>query len=444
MFTQLSIMNFKGWKGTHTIELAPLSLFLGTNSAGKTSLLQMLLLLKQTAESPDRRQHLNLGGQSSDLLDLGGFKDIISAHDIHAELAFGMHYTSAPTKKSSRRIDFRYDVSFSHAHGGVPVVKSLRYASADQGIFKAERQRNGAYRLTLGEAPDAESTESAGPLPAKKTYEPERAIAFSAAAVADLGREGSKIQDLTLQMIQALKGIVYLGPLRERPKRVYPWNQQAPGDLGRKGELAIQALLASANTRTKRTATGGQGWLVERVAECLRRMDIADNLRLEQEGNSAFHQVLVKRGGTEANLVDVGFGVSQVLPVVTLAYFVPEGSTVILEQPEIHLHPLAQTALADLLVEVSRTRRVQFLVETHSEHLFRRLQFLIADEQISPEDCQLYFVKRGEESAILERLEVDEFGRVKNWPERFFGDAIGEVERQTRRMIERKTMQPRS
>ena len=139
----------------------------------------------------------------------------------------------------------------------------------------------------------------------------------------------------------------------------------------------------------------------------------------------------------------VRFGVSQVLPVVTLAYFVPEGSTVIIEQPEIHLHPLAQTALADLFVKVSQTRHVQFLVETHSENMFRRLQFLIADEQISPDECRLYFVKRGDEIAALQRLEVDEYGRIKNWPDGFFGDAIGEVERQTRRMIQRMAKQQR-
>ena len=245
-------------------------------------------------------------------------------------------------------------------------------------------------------------------------------------------------------MVEALKGIVYLGPLRERPQRTYLWNQQIPGDLGAKGEFAIQALLASANDRTKPTATGGRGWLVEQVSRWLQTMDVADGFSLEQQGSSVHYEVIVHQGKIKANLVDVGFGVSQVLPVVTLAYFVPEGSTVIVEQPEIHLHPLAQTALADLFVKVSRTRRVQFLVETHSENLFRRLQFLIADEQISPEECRLYFVKRGEESAELQRLEVDEYGRIKNWPDRFFGDAIGEVERQTRRMIERMAKQQRS
>ncbi|HVS39471.1 MAG TPA: DUF3696 domain-containing protein [Gemmataceae bacterium] len=430
MFTQLRVKNFKAWQGEHRVDLAPLSLFLGTNSSGKTSLLQMLLLLKQTAESPDRRQHLNLGGQTGDVLHLGGLKDIIAGHDLKQELGFGLRFTGLRPTKAQRPVE--YDVSYCQALGGIPVVKSLSYGSGER-IFKAERGPRGGYVLT---APDSKAngpTGEAGRLVSRK-YEPERSVAFSAAAVAALGLEGDKVQDLALQLVEALKGIVYLGPLRERPRRSYLWNQQTPGDLGTKGEFAIQALLASANDRAKRTEKGGRGWLVEQASRWLKTMGVAENFSLEQDGPS--YEAFVHQGKIKANLVDVGFGVSQVLPVVTLAYFVPEGSTVILEQPEIHLHPLAQTALADLFVEVSQKRRVQFLVETHSENLFRRLQSLIAEEKISPDDCRLYFVERGE-SAALNRLEVDEYGRIKNWPSKFFGDAIGEVEHQTRRMIER-------
>jgi predicted ATPase len=439
MFTRLRIKNFKAWQGEHQVELAPISLFLGTNSAGKTSLLQMLLLLKQTAESPDRRQHLNLGGQPGDVLYLGGLKDIISGHDLKRELAFGLSFTSPPRRSNQRPTEVEYDASFCQITGGVPVVKSLSYA-ADSRIFKAERQKRGGYLVKTASSVDSGNGECGEELAAKRNYEPERAVAFSAEAVAGLGLQGAAVQDLALDMVQALKEIVYLGPLRERPQRVYQWNQQSPGDLGTKGEFAIQALLASANNRNKRT----QGWLVEKVSHWLRTLGVADNLTLEQQGASAHYEVIVHQDKSMANLVDVGFGVSQILPVVTLAYFVPEGSTVILEQPEIHLHPLAQTALADLFVEVADKRNVQFLVETHSENLFRRLQYLIADERIAPETCRLYFVKKEAESATLQRLEVDEYGRIRNWPDRFFGDAIGEVERQTRRMIERMAKRPRS
>jgi len=428
MFEQLRVKNFKAWKGEHRVDLAPLSLFLGTNSAGKTSLLQMLLLLKQTAESPDRRQNLNLGGQASDVLHLGSFRDIISGHDLHRELAFGLNFVGQRTSKG-RLIE--YDVSYSHSHNGIPVVKSLTYASGERS-FRAERQPKGAYRLSVSN----EFVE--GPtLGSNKQYVPERSVAFSAAAVAAFGLEGGTVQDLALKMVEALNKIAYLGPLRERPQRTYLWNQQSPGGLGTKGEFAIQALLASANDRARKTDSGGRGWLVDRVSHWLKKMDVADGLSLGQQGSSVHYEVLVHQKQVEVNLVDVGFGVSQVLPVVTLAYFVPEGSTVIIEQPEIHLHPLAQTELANLFVEVAHTRNVQFLIETHSENLFRRLQLLIANETIEPEECRLYFVERGGDSAALRRLELDDYGRIKNWPEKFFGDVIGEVEKQTKTMIER-------
>src|SRR5208337_2468365 len=106
-----------------------------------------------------------------------------------------------------------------------------------------------------------------------------------------------------LQLVEALKEIVYLGPLRERPQRTYLWNQQSPGDLGPKGEFAIQALLASANDRAKQTATGGRGWLVQQVSHWLHKMEVADGLSLEQQGSSVHYEVIVHQGKIKANLV---------------------------------------------------------------------------------------------------------------------------------------------
>lgn len=146
---------------------------------------------------------------------------------------------------------------------------------------------------------------------------------------------------------------------------------------------------------------------------------------------------MVQRAGVAANLRDVGIGVSQVLPVLTLAYFAAAGSTVLLEGPEIHLHPLAQSVLAELFVDISRSRDVQFIVETHSEHLFRRLQTVVARGKAKTEDGRLYFVERNKSDARLRRLDLDIYGRVQNWPDEFFGDAMGETREQARLMFER-------
>lgn len=129
----------------------------------------------------------------------------------------------------------------------------------------------------------------------------------------------------------------------------------------------------------------------------------------------------------QTGLVDVGFGVSQVLPAVVLLYYVPEGATVLMEQPEIHLHPAVQSGLADVMLSVARARNVQIVVESHSEHLLRRLQRRVAEGTADPDDVKLYFVSAPNGVAQASDLSLNRYGEVENWPEGFFGDEVGEV-----------------
>ena len=96
-------------------------------------------------------------------------------------------------------------------------------------------------------------------------------------------------------------------------------------------------------------------------------------------------------GGPETLITDVGFGVSQILPVLVLCFYAPKGSTIILEQPEIHLHPAVQAGLADVLIDAYKRRDVQIIVESHSEHFLRRLQRRVAEEALPNDDLAVYF-----------------------------------------------------
>jgi predicted ATPase len=147
------------------------------------------------------------------------------------------------------------------------------------------------------------------------------------------------------------------------------------------------------------------------------------------------YEVTVRAGNARqgVNLPDVGFGVSQVLPVVVQCFYANPHTTIILEQPEIHLHPSVQTALADLFIEAVQSREegadrsIQLIIESHSEHFLRRLQRRVAEQMLKPEDVALYFCRTGEQGAALSPLEVDLFGEIKNWPQDFFGDEMGEL-----------------
>ncbi len=117
--------------------------------------------------------------------------------------------------------------------------------------------------------------------------------------------------------------------------------------------------------------------LEERVAHWLKELGLISDFKVQQiaEGNNLY-AVRVQKTPSSADVLitDVGFGVSQILPVLVLCYYVPEGSVILLEQPEIHLHPSVQSGLADVFIDAVKNRNVQIIVESHSEHLLSGIE----------------------------------------------------------------------
>lgn len=423
MLTKLRLTNFKAWRDTGEIDIKPVTMLLGTNSSGKSSLLQSLLLLKQTVQSPDRAIHLNLGGDEvTDLFNFGDFENLLS-HGTTAPRQFSTAFTfkaSAPSRISEGSFSCSYGQT---SNGGIAVQEMQ--LSTDERRFRAIRRDRGAYSIMVDD--------DLQPICKGRHFAPERSVALPVEAIAFLGLDGSIVEDISLAVRRELTNIIYLGPLRRKPERDYVWNKSKPGEVGSDGHRAVDVLLASALTRGET-----QNQLIESVSGWLKRMKVADKLEVRQLGRSTRYEVVVHRNGVAANLRDVGIGVSQVLPVLTVAHFAPPGSTVILEEPEIHLHPLAQAVLAELFIEISQKRNVQFIVETHSEHLFRRMQTLIAQRKASKEGCVMFFVERERNRTVLRRLDIDDFGAVKNWPTNFFGDSMGEARAQAEARAKRQ------
>jgi len=213
--------------------------------------------------------------------------------------------------------------------------------------------------------------------------------------------------------------------------------------VGQKGEKAIDAILAAteAGEMLNLKPNGRRLPFQQMIAHWLREMGLIHSFKVEEikEGTNRWQaQVVTREGAPEVLLTDVGFGVSQVLPVITLLYYVPEGSTVILEQPEIHLHPLAQAHLADVIVNAAQRRKVQVIVESHSEHLLLRLQRRIAEETLDSQDVRLYFCDAPRGVSRLLPLQLDLLGSIQNWPLHFMGDAFGETAQAQRARLQRQ------
>lgn len=436
MLTHLKLENFKIWRSTGPIRLAPITLLLGTNSSGKSSLIQSLLLIRQTIKSNDPNLDLDLGNpDAGDSVTLGQFKDLLCRHGAASE----------STSATQVGIEFRWSEDgqpensalFSARYGRGPAGSAelmfLRLGQDGQG-FTVQRSRRGIYRLNL-----ATQTRSLGQ---SADFRPQRSFAFSASALNKLGVKGELIKPIGPALLNELERIIYLGPVRRLAQRDYVWAGRMPAHIGDDGAKAVDALIASGvayqAAKKRNQDLPEQAYLFEQTIHWLKKMNLADGLSTRSLGNSARYELLLENDGQASNIKDVGVGVSQVLPVIVAALFAQPGHIVIVEEPESHLHPLAQSKLAELLAQVSKERNVQFIVETHSEHLFRRMQTLIAREEVSVADAAMYFVERDGKNANLLPLKVDDLGRVKNWPEGFFGDALGETREQARLMFERQ------
>ncbi len=435
MLTHLKLENFKIWRSTGPIQLAPITLLLGTNSSGKSSLILSLLLIRKTVKGDDSNLDLNLGNpDTNDSVTLGQYKDLLCRHGA----------TSESTSATQIGIEFRwskdglganstlFSARYKKGSTGSAELVFLRLGKDGQG-FSVQRQKPGIYRLSLAT--------QANPLGQSADFRPQRSFAFSASTLNKLGTQGELIKPIGPALLDELGRIIYLGPVRRLAQRDYVWAGRMPAHIGDDGAKAVDALIASGvarlSAKKRNQPLPAEAQLFEQTIHWLKEMNLADGVAIRALGNSARYELLIVNDEQASNIKDVGVGVSQVLPVIVAALFAQPGHIVIIEEPESHLHPLAQSKLAELLAQVSKERNVQFIVETHSEHIFRRMQTLIAKQQITPNEAAMYFVEREGKAARMRPLELDDFGRVKNWPNGFFGDVLGETREQTALAIQR-------
>ena len=448
MLTKLHLRNFKAWKDTGPIRLAPLTVIFGANSAGKSSLGHLLLALKQTALSADRKRALHLGDATT-LIDLGTFADCMHGHDLNKSLDFKLAWNLPkllevrdPLQPSLRYSgdSLELKVSLMAGKSGQPEVQSLRFDLGTTGWELLDvnlvRGENRKFSLESNHYEFKMADGRKWPL-----EEPEKFYRVSEISMARF-KNASFLTDFALATETMLGSISYLGPLRNPPKRTYQWSGDTPEGVGQLGENTIAAILAAQNEgrMLNRGPKRPRQPFTEFIANWLKDLGVIHSFVVKPvaEGRKEY-EVLVKTHAKapEVKITDVGFGVSQVLPVLVQAFYCPPNSTVWMEQPEIHLHPQVQAELADVFIsairarEESGPRNVQLIIESHSEHFLNRLQRRIAEGEITPDDIAIYFCKKTGSATELEPLELNLLGDIENWPENFFGDEMADLTART-------------
>ena len=509
---KIRLKNVKAFVDSGDVELAPITIFVGQNSCGKSSFLRFPVVINQTLRG--LRKSLVLHSNGVNAIDYGNYEDILHNHEgstfsVVFSDSIGNVSISDESEKHSfyERKEVECEYAFSQApksHATIITECKLKLDGTDYCIisknpitdeytykqiktFEYGKLVEKGFEIRIGceltpfslvvYEYDAIKNLLFSLFPAFTFYESD-AVENLVAYILDeyteediniYGPEGlgmnvypiehitkeekETVKDhwdticLTVKIISTLNdkinktfgNVKYIGPFRTNPERIYRRSDNDISSVGVAGENVSNMLISSAM---------GRKIIINKVSDWLNN-SFGYSLSIVHLGNEYYQIKLVNNNDqVSMNIMDVGYGVSQILPIliqITESMLqeelndyieLPFGDkksgrveTFIIEQPELHLHPAAQSKLAALFAEaVTFDPRNQtiMLIETHSEHLIRALQILIADpdNDITNDMIKFYYVDKTENGSVIKEMKTNEKGQfLERWPKGFFDEA---------------------
>lgn len=433
----ITLKNFRCFREEQTVPLAPLTLLVGENSTGKTSFMAMIRALT------DMAYRCHFYDFKEYPYDLGSFDEI--AHDRGArggradtfeagfevaseqygfKVVFGKIGT-APVPSSWRHTHEKVWIEQRFEGGPQPVIRLGTARGSWQqkpprviGDLSGDRRLRVLYPVPLPKPSKNSKTE--------KNYIP---LSGSPAFTSEDWNSVESLNVRTYTVQFARERPSASAPVRSKPFRTY---DPAPMIQDFKGK-EVPMYLAEQSFRDK------EAWkiLKGQLDQFGKDAGLFDEISIKQSGkrDSDPFQVQVRKFGDRLkgplrNLMDVGYGVSQVLPVIVELLRPNAPRMFLLQQPEVHLHPSAQAALGSLFCRTAAQGR-QLIVETHSDYLMDRVRMEVRDggSGLKPEDVSLLYFERGELDVRIHSLRFDEQGNVLGAPPSYRRFFMEETER---------------
>jgi len=410
MLTRVALANFRSFGPEATsIPLAPITVLLGRNGSGKSSFLKALLAMKQTVQSPYAGRAFVANGPYT---ELGSYGDYVHGHGTSNKVLIRVEWSPVSTQPSEEYHLLEASLALRGTNRSRVVVSSY-HGVFDRVVVSGIRERLGSYRLSVKSQRGTQEFA----IPRHKADTKFYGLGRVLLQFPEIDRAVYMRISRAIRSFESLfEQLVYIGPLREYPRRLY-YFPEAVYEQGVRGEHAVGLL--SLGERTD--------MLLEKLREWLTHFGLSDGCILRRVGTAQYYQLLLQDPflGTRVNFADAAFGASQVLPIIVQGFGLQPYGTLILEQPEIHLHPAAQARLGDLLIDIVKAGPSRLLiVETHSDHLVMRLQRRIAEGVISPHSVRVLFLEPGPQGSSVRELGVAEDGHITNWPEGLFESAL--------------------
>ncbi|WP_423840327.1 DUF3696 domain-containing protein [Vibrio mytili] len=451
---KLRITNFKAITNTQEFDLDNINIISGQNSGGKSSLIHALLFLKQNIEDRHESESLKF---NKPYLSLGRFEDVTSKNINEGRMKFSFilskdelstnKYLLHRSRGRIQQVDkVVYTVELESKRqsiGSRNYIHSINISIYDkEGIEQTlilSRTRGESFKLIVSDNFNHffEITDN-NPNINKLDFSLNISVGNFI-----LDRSNFKcinndvnyylrlpILDILYSSISKIfKSISYIGPLRESPRNYYYFEDSGSSLVGTRGEFTPQFLARNQNNKIEYYKFDSNKVTNASILSSTRYwicdfFNLASDISLDKDKKGVLYQVKLSlpNSKTKVSINNVGFGISQILPIIVQSMALPKNSILILEQPEIHLHPTVQAKLFDFLSALHR-RGVSTIVETHSDHLITRMRRRVAESTDGLEKIiNLIFVEYSEDSEGTKytKMSLDELGNFDLWPAGFF------------------------
>jgi energy-coupling factor transporter ATP-binding protein EcfA2 len=407
----LIIENIRCFASRHTIPVKPFTLLTGENSSGKSTFLAALAAVHDPLGFPLRPRF------NEPPYSLGNFDTIATykggRYGRASSFALGYTQNGRSNTKTSEII-----ATYVGRHGLVEISEvTAKNAALQATLFFVEENGSPKLKVTVEREGTKHTYEfDMGQVGGKSTRLALEDVFFfifmelSRASERNRSRKEVPSEDV-LKDLSLLFGRINqpqalsIAPIRTRPKRTYDQITEEFTPEGEHIPFVLSSILDDPSARATLERFGEESGLFKHIGIKKLGDKISDPV-----------QVMVTSSSRPANLLDVGYGVSQALPVVVQSVLAARHNLLLLQQPEVHLHPRAQAALGSLMVDLLVEGKKQFVVETHSDYIIDRVRQEVANGKVSAESVSiLYFERQGGETCVYP-LSLDKAGNVLNAP----------------------------
>lgn len=420
---KIEIKNFKSLKDI-SIEPSKITVLIGPNSGGKSSILHALSVIKQSLLDPNRGRGFSTSGS---IIDLGSFFDVVWNHDNSKKIHFQVEGSNEPTDDFKKffgegLIHFTYGFSISNEQ-----VESVNFSLKHKSLSIEPHTVTPSTReipIQFRQGPGtANASWSANLLPGYSIKEHPSDARLEAEGFNKIIQNGKILVDF-------FKDFHYVPASRVMDEFSLPYVEVFHSDdiVTSGGNRDTLSRLLSYLSSNPNVADDISKWTLKLIGKTI----ITKNVRsynTEQKGPNI--TIEFKRGNIERTIINEGTGPNQLILMLAILAIIKNNSIIGIEEPEIHLHPKGQSELAKILLEISIQKNQQLIFTTHSEHFLYPFLTSIASKKensLKPNELSIYYFDADDKNvSSCEKLEIDAYGRIKGGLRGFFEENINSL-----------------